>query len=585
MDVKVADIFSSPTITDLIANIDIIDNTLEKKIEKIKVALKTELSDEVKTYVEKEKTKYRNKIKKYDTLDITKTKYLNNILLTGATGYLGVHVLKELLADSDKKIYCIIRGIDNSEAKRRLETKSEYYFGKDFYKKYSHRIIVLKGDLSEENLGMKNNEYEILLNNIESIIHTAANVSHYGEYEVFYKSNVLPVINLISLCKQGLKKDLHYISTRSVCDLIDIPNTDYYVTSDFDDVSDVPAAYHIYVKTKLEGEKVVIEARKDGINTSIYRVGNLVFNSETGKHQENLDDNGFYQTVKAYLNLGYVPSIIDETEMSYIDYTAKAICTLYDKENLQNEIFHAYNPYKPKLTELFSDQDLGLNIETVCVDDFFDQLLTKYDRKAFFSFIQNFMLHSGFMDDETNSTTVFVFQEKTDVILEKLGFKWKKIDSQSFKNTIYEAFKNRIEWFSNLELFKDIDDESIISLSKSCRLREVDKDTPLLIEGVENSNMYFITDGMLTESKKSYGGWEGVLRVLPEGTILGLEHLTGKNDAGVSVETMLGNVEFFELNINEFKKILINNEKIFENILRYILKEEDKLKRMIVALN
>jgi len=585
MDVTVADIFSFPTIIDLIANVEVIDNTLEKRFDKIKKTLKEELPDKAKAYLAKETARYEELLKKYDKLNLNKTRDIRNVLLTGATGYLGVHILHELLVDSDKSIFCIIRGNDINDSRRRLESKLKFYFGETFYDKYKNRIRVLKGDLSDNELGLNQDEYKQLAEQVESIIHTAANVGHYGEYEVFYKANVQPVINLIDLCKKDSKKDFHYISTRSVCDLINIPDKEYYVASDFDDISNLPAIYNIYVKTKLEGEKAAIEARADGVNASIYRVGNLVFNSETGKHQENLEDNGFYQTIKAYLNLGYVSDVIDEVEMSYIDYTAKAICKLFDKENLQNEIFHAYNPHKSKLSEIFSDPDLGLNIEALSVDNFFDYLYSKYDRKAFADFIQNFMLHSGFMEDETSKTTVFVLQKKTDIILEKLGFNWKKMEPSSFKYTIYEAFKDRINWFAKHGIFKNIDEELMITLSKSSRLQEVDKNSNILLEGKENKKVYFITSGMLTESKKSYGGWEGILRILSEGSVLGFENLCDKKASGVSVEAMLKEAVYLEISIDHFKKILRKNKTLFENIFDYQLKENEKLKRMILALS
>ena len=342
LDISVADIFSYSTISDILTNLNVVDNGLENKLEQIKTRMREAIeagTSELDSIIEKKNVEYFAKIKEYDSIDLQDQLKISNVLLTGATGYLGVHVLKELIDTGHKSVFCIIRAKDNDTAVQRLHNKLNYYFGENFIFKYSSNIKVLKGDLSENNLGLDSKSYTELTENIDSIIHTAANVGHYGEYEIFYKSNVQPVINLVNLSKIGRRKDLHYISTRSVCDAADIPNQKYLIATDFDDMSDTPMMKNVYVQTKLEGEKVAIEARKNGVNTSIYRVGNLVFNSKTGKHQENLDDNGFYQTLKSYLNIGYIPDIIDEVEMSYINYTAKAICTLFDKKIFRMKYF------------------------------------------------------------------------------------------------------------------------------------------------------------------------------------------------------------------------------------------------------
>ena len=53
---------------------------------------------------------------------------LGNVLLTGATGYLGIHILRELIDSDASHIYCLVRGKTEEAAERRLRTLLYYYF-------------------------------------------------------------------------------------------------------------------------------------------------------------------------------------------------------------------------------------------------------------------------------------------------------------------------------------------------------------------------------------------------------------------------------------------------------------------------
>ena len=43
---------------------------------------------------------------------------MSNVLITGATGYLGMHILKELLDGTKASVYCLIRGCSQKDAER-----------------------------------------------------------------------------------------------------------------------------------------------------------------------------------------------------------------------------------------------------------------------------------------------------------------------------------------------------------------------------------------------------------------------------------------------------------------------------------
>ena len=55
---------------------------------------------------------------------------IGEVLLTGATGYLGIHILNELLSRYEGRIWCPIRAENDEKALNRLTSMYFYYFGR-----------------------------------------------------------------------------------------------------------------------------------------------------------------------------------------------------------------------------------------------------------------------------------------------------------------------------------------------------------------------------------------------------------------------------------------------------------------------
>ncbi|MBP3901126.1 MAG: SDR family oxidoreductase [Blautia sp.] len=77
-----------------------------------------------------------------------KTAELGGVLLTGATGFLGIHVLKALLDDTDSKIYCLMR-CDKQGIETRLRGLLMYYFSNPYRELFGDRIIPVDGDITD----------------------------------------------------------------------------------------------------------------------------------------------------------------------------------------------------------------------------------------------------------------------------------------------------------------------------------------------------------------------------------------------------------------------------------------------------
>ncbi|MCQ2462036.1 MAG: AMP-binding protein, partial [Clostridia bacterium] len=284
------------------------------------------------------------------------------VLLTGATGFLGIHILKELL-DRNIKVYCLVR------KKEKLLKKAEYYFGA----LAMDDVVCVKGDIEKENLGLTDREYNELAQKIDCVFHVAANVHHAGDYSELKKTNVDGTNNIIAFAKKA-NAVLQHTSTVSVHGSATVVET--RKSSVFsENVLDIGQHFadNVYIHSKFRAEEAVILARKQGLQSNIYRIGNLTWRTGDGMFQENTEDNGFLHRIRALLKLGLYNENLDKfpMDLTAVDECARAYVSLALLGNT-NEVYHMINTNYLPGEELFKRLDTPYrivstleNVETV----------------------------------------------------------------------------------------------------------------------------------------------------------------------------------------------------------------------------
>jgi amino acid adenylation domain-containing protein/thioester reductase-like protein/non-ribosomal peptide synthase protein (TIGR01720 family) len=442
-DVKISHIFQYRTVADLAANVLFNKDNIKEKIQEMKRELhptpeKEKRRNQLQSKLEEEKQAYIERIEQEQFDDLNLKKDYKNILLTGATGYLGAHLVPELLENTEAVLYFLVRGVTHEDAQERLKNKLTFYFGENFFDNHLNRFKIIRGDLKEDNLGLDEKTYESLTMEVDSVIHSAANVRHIGQYEEFYEDNVAATQRMLEYAAAGKKKDFHFISTLGVCS--GKPEGKEYVL--YNEYSPDIGQQHenVYARSKFEAEKLVIAFRQKGLNTSIYRVGILVSHSETGKFQENIEENAFYYNLKAFLSLGIVSEDYYPAEFSFIDYTARAIALLISRKNLKNEIFHLKNHHLLNWMQMgIFLEDVGIDINVVSQDQFLDYLSENIEHDKSREEMNRFLLNSGFfasMETEHKYIISGVESSRTVKILKQLDFEWPKVNQQHIEKMI-----------------------------------------------------------------------------------------------------------------------------------------------------
>jgi thioester reductase-like protein len=268
---------------------------------------------------------------------LKKSHKYNNILLTGASGFLGVYLLKDLLSKDNLNIYCLIRKEKNITIKEKLRRSFEKY-GVEFPDHKEDNIILLEANLFEKRLGLSTEVWMSLSTKIDAIYHNGANVHHLYNYETLKSENFESTYELLKLATTEKLKDFHYISTVGT-ELIDS-------LKEKDDFNKLDIASNGYLLTKWASEQILLNASKHGFNIKIYRLGNITGNSETGI--SNYANNHSLLFLKGCIQMGYAPKINYDYEMTPVDILSKYIIRLsIDKNDDHNfTIYNLSNPNK-----------------------------------------------------------------------------------------------------------------------------------------------------------------------------------------------------------------------------------------------
>jgi thioester reductase-like protein len=249
-----------------------------------------------------------------------------NILVTGATGYLGAFIAVEILKRSDATVHCLVRAESPDSGWQRLEETLRRYHTWD--ESYRTRLSVVTGNLARPYLGLSEEEFDGYAASLDVIYHSGAIVNFTYPYEAMKAANVLGTEELLRLATRSTLKAFHFVSSVDV--FMGTGAERPFTEQDLDDRPiKVPSGYP---RTKWVAEKIVVLARDRGLPVTVHRPWMITGHTETGASHET---DYLYVYLKGFLDLGVLPLYNDVINAVPVDYTAKAIVyTSLRKENL-----------------------------------------------------------------------------------------------------------------------------------------------------------------------------------------------------------------------------------------------------------
>lgn len=339
-----------------------------------------------------------------------------SILLTGVTGFLGIHVLREILLQTDKKVYCLVRKPE----------KLEKYIAKYINESFDiERIIPIIGDITDDKLSLSEESYNEILADISDIIHCAANVSYFCPWETAKKVNYIGTYNIIKLAEDA-KAKLHHISTMSVSgDVLTEQTMEHPIFDESKLFIGQLYKDNVYAHSKYLAEREIIKAiRELRINASIYRVPNLTWRMSDGMFQENFYDNDLYILTRVMKKLEKIPLELKDEDflISPVDDLSKAIVTLMLKKK-NNDIYHLVSTYSPTIENYMNAL---VKCEEAPIKEIFKELNMNSEDSEM-KFVSMYL--AGILKD-AEKMVVQVNSNRTNAILADLGYTWNQIDNK-----------------------------------------------------------------------------------------------------------------------------------------------------------
>jgi thioester reductase-like protein len=251
------------------------------------------------------------------------------LLLTGATGFVGMEVLARVLERSDRHVVALIRAEDDDRAAERLAATLETSCGDA--DAYADRVTAVAGDITAPRLGL-GERWEALAERIGAIVHGAASVAFDLSLEESRRINVegtRQMIDFAAACP-GLER-FTYVSTA-------------YVAGDrrgvvYEDDPGGGRFRNAYERTKHEAE-CLVAARRDDMEITIVRPSIVVGDHRTGWTAA---FNVLYAPLRAF-EAGVIPVVParkrSPVDVVPVDYVADAVHALSEAPEAAGQTFH-----------------------------------------------------------------------------------------------------------------------------------------------------------------------------------------------------------------------------------------------------
>lgn len=260
------------------------------------------------------------------------------VLLTGATGFLGAFMLRELLDRTNANVVCLVRAPDEINGFERIrQTLTRYRIWDECE---GHRITAVVGDLEQRLLGIGEQRFEALAGEVDVIYHNGAKVNHVEPYQGLSAANVLGTQELLRLSCTDHIKPVHFVSTFSV---LVRRGDNHPILAEADHIPADDVSDNGYVQSKWVAEELVRAAGRMGIPTSIYRPSRVSGDCVSGACGT---EDSFWNFVLAMVVMGKAPVLeVDRLNLAPVDYVASAVVHLASRSVEAGKAYNLVNAH------------------------------------------------------------------------------------------------------------------------------------------------------------------------------------------------------------------------------------------------
>ena len=302
--------------------------------------------------------KYGTGFKAHNLIDVPNVP--NTVIITGATGSLGAHLLSQISFRNDlDRVVCLVRATSDDEALSRVQKSlSQRKVDADWTK-----ISAFSSDFSDARLGLRSKEYESVASNLRCVIHSAWSVNFNMSLESFEADCIQGTRQLINLC-------LHSRTTTPAefifCSSISAAANEKAREVPEDIPSSLKAAQRTgYAQSKLVGEHVCLNASKQsGMVSKVLRIGQVVGDTKFGIWNMN---EAVPMILRSATTIGSLPLLDEWCSWLPVDTVATIISDITFSAKSESTVFNIVNPksfhWTWDLLLLLRETGLHFNVE------------------------------------------------------------------------------------------------------------------------------------------------------------------------------------------------------------------------------
>jgi thioester reductase-like protein len=261
------------------------------------------------------------------------------VFITGATGVVGSALVPLFLQSAETEVRLLIRANSPQHLQERMSELIQFWAPElQLDELQLSRIKPLRGDVSEPQLGLGDNEYQELTRELTHIVHSAANVKMNMSVQEAHKSSVVSAEEIVKLAEKcqlnGQLCKLEYVSTLGVAGrmLGLVPESPLDTPRDF---------HNTYESSKSEAEALILDKITNGLPVTIHRPSMVVGDSKTGKI---IHFQIFYHLctfLSGKPTQGFLPGLKGSClDMIPVDYVAQAIVFSSDQQQTIGKVLH-----------------------------------------------------------------------------------------------------------------------------------------------------------------------------------------------------------------------------------------------------
>jgi len=297
---------------------------------------------------------------------------ISRVLLTGGTGFIGPFLIKSLLELTRAKIYVLVRASDEVQGMQRLRAAMESMgpCSAGLMNLFESRVIPICGDLGQRDLGLTQDVWEFLANEMDAVFHNGATVNYLFNYDRMRDANVIGTNEVLRLAFEGRPKELNYVSTTFIFGW-----AVKSVLNETDGNQNMELLDFGYSQSKWVAEKVVEDARNKGLSVRIFRPA-LVSPSVSG------GGNNFdiaVRLVAFMVNHGIGVDALNQVSFVPADVVANNIVAISTTSGTENMTYHVVRDDYANMLDITGliTKATGRQFEIFSISDFVPELIRR----------------------------------------------------------------------------------------------------------------------------------------------------------------------------------------------------------------